>query len=366
MKRTIHILSAVGALSAAAASSAYGSAPRSAAGHTDALTAAYTAPLQGGGKGHGGGGRHQGGGGGQGRGHQGGGGGQARGHQGGGGGSQHARGNQGGGGGSKARGGGNETRRAVAHTSSPGRGNGGSERALRSNRSASNDRVKRGSGRANRAVEVAPRGRPARAIGPRETERATWILNSVATRGRSHGLRADAVNVRNDEGRIRLLNRTGLVLLDMDADRYGEIGAWRLRRMGDRRPNGNAPAFCRNGDGHPVWGREWCLNKGFGLGSREGTLWSRGIIDDVVFQRYDYGTRLDRGGLLGVLGDLVLARLGLQAVSMGYDQPLMGTWVAEPSSPRLLRVYAGPYPVAEFVDTDYDNRPEILYVVQPL
>jgi hypothetical protein len=136
--------------------------------------------------------------------------------------------------------------------------------------------------------------------------------------------------------------------------------------MGDQQARGNAPAFCRSGDGHPVWGREWCLDKGFGLGSRTGTLWSRGTIDDVVFQRLDYGTRLDRGGLIGVLGDLVLGRLALQALTLGYDQPLMGMWVAEPQSPRLLRVYSGGYPVAEFVDTDYDNRPEILYVVQPL
>jgi hypothetical protein len=137
--------------------------------------------------------------------------------------------------------------------------------------------------------------------------------------------------------------------------------------MGDQRPRGNAPAFCRSGEGHPVWGREWCLDKGFGLGSRTGTLWSRGTIDDVIFLRQDYyPTRLDRGGLIGVLGDLVLGRLTLQALTLGYDQPLVGMWVAEPQSPRLLRVYSGGYPVAEFVDTDYDHRPEVLYVVQPL
>jgi hypothetical protein len=358
MHRALHILSAVGALSAAVASSAHASAPRADAGHADALTAAYesAAPLQGGGKGQGGG---------QARGHQGGGGGQhARGHQGGSGGRQ-ARPSHGGGG-SKARGGGGGNGRSETRVASRGRGNSGGERALRSNRGTRTDRVERGSGRANRSADVAPRGRSARAAGPRDTERATWILNNVATRGRSRGLRADAVSVRSVDDRVRLLNRSGLVLLDMGADRYGEIGAWRLRRMGDWRPRGNAPAFCRSGEGHPVWGREWCLNKGFGLGSRQGTLWSRGIIDDVIFRRYDYDTRLDRGGLLGVLGDLVLGRLALQAVTLGYDQPLVGMWVAEPSSPRLLRVYSGPYPVAEFVDTDYDNRPEILYVVQPL
>jgi hypothetical protein len=33
------------------------------------------------------------------------------------------------------------------------------------------------------------------------------------------------------------------------------------------RGRGNAPAFCRSGEGHPVHGRQWCRDKGFGLGS---------------------------------------------------------------------------------------------------
>ena len=200
----------------------------------------------------------------------------------------------------------------------------------------------------------------------RGSEHATQLLRNATAIGRGRGLTADAMNVRDEKGRVRLVNRRGDILMDMPADRYGEIGAWRLRRMGDQRPRGNAPAFCRSGEGHPVWGREWCLDKGFGLGSRLGTLWSRGTIDDVIFRRVYFGSPLDHGGLLGVLGDLVLGRLALQAVTLGYDQPLTGVWVAEPQSPHLLRVYSGTYPVAEFVDTDYDNRPEILYVVQPL
>lgn len=173
--------------------------------------------------------------------------------------------------------------------------------------------------------------------------------------------------MRADNGRVRLLNRRGDVLMDLAADRYDDIGYWRLRRMGDWQPRANSPSFCRSGEGHPVWGREWCLDRGFGLGNRAGTVWSRGPVDDVVFLgQPDYGTRLDRGGLLGVLGDLILGRLALQALGLGYDQPLAGTWVAQPGSPRLLRVYSGPYPVAELVDTNYDNRPEVLWVVQPV
>lgn len=163
-----------------------------------------------------------------------------------------------------------------------------------------------------------------------------------------------------------MLNRRGDVLLDMDEDRIGDLGGWRLRRTGDQRPRENAPAFCRSGEGHPVRGRDWCIDKGFGLGSRSGTLWSRGTLDDVIFRRRGDDGRLDRSGLIGVLGDLVFGRLALQAVTLGYDQPLYGSWVAQPEGPRLLRVYSGDYPVAELVDNDRNDRVEVLYVVQPL
>jgi len=364
MSRAIRILSAVGALTAAVASSAHATALRSTLESPDALLGAHVsaAPLQGGGKGHGGGGgQHA-------RGHQGGGGGKHQGaaRQAGGGGGGHRARPSSGGGRKHAHGGGGHARRTEVGASGRGRGSGGGERAVRSSRRTHSDRAERATVRGSRSAALAPRGAGARKGDVRGSERAARLLSSAAALGHGRGLAADAVNVRTENGRVRLLNRRGDVLMDMDADRYGDIGAWRLRRMGDWRPRGNAPAFCRSGEGHPVWGREWCLDKGFGLGSRAGTLWSRGTIDDVIFRRLDYGTRLDRGGLLGVLGDIVLGRLALQAVTLGYDQPLVGMWVAEPRSPRLLRIYSGGYPVAEFVDTDYDNRPEILYVVQPL
>jgi len=362
MNRAI-LLSAMGALSATLAGSAHAAVLRAGLDRPDGLSAAHVglAPQQGGGKGHGGGGGQHGGG------QQGGGGkhgGAAR--QGGGGGGHRAA-SPGGHGHGQAHAGGGHARRTEAHASGRGRGSGGGERAVRASRSTRTERVKRTADLGSRSTRVASHGATARTAGVHGGERAARLLTSAAALGRGRGLAADAVNVRDESGRIRLLNRRGDVLMDMAADRYDAIGAWRLRRMGDWRPRANAPAFCRSGDGHPVWGREWCLDKGFGLGSRAGTLWSRGTVNDVVFLRQDdYPTRLDRGGLLGVLGDLVLGRLALQALTLGYDQPLVGTWVVEPQHPRLLRVYSGGYPVAEFVDTDYDNRPEILYVVQPL
>jgi hypothetical protein len=172
-------------------------------------------------------------------------------------------------------------------------------------------------------------------------------------------------DVRSQNGGVRILNRRGDLLVDLDENRARTLGGWQMRRLGDRQPRANAPAFCRSGEGHPVWGREWCLDKGFGLGSRSGTLWSRGTIDDVTWRRQT-DDRMDRGGLIGVLGDIVLGRLALQAVTLGYDQPLAGYWVAQPEGPRLLRVRSGEYEVAEFVDTNRDDRVDVLYVSQPV
>jgi hypothetical protein len=260
-----------------------------------------------------------------------------------------------------------------------GSGNGASSASSRSENGAANRasnattgaaRASDGRGRRDRLsgqalqarINELPQGLRRMATSGRPSER--MAVGAIA-RGRARGLDADAFDVRSDGGRLRVLNRSGLLLLDLDDDRARDLGAWRLRRLGDRQPTGNAPAFCRSGAGHPVHGRQWCLDKGFGLGSRNGTVWSRGGIDDVIWRRRT-DDRLDRGGLAGVLGDVIFGRLALQAITLGYDQPLVGFWVAQPEGPRILRVHSGDYEVAEFVDTDRDDRADVLYVVQPV
>ena len=46
-----------------------------------------------------------------------------------------------------------------------------------------------------------------------------------------------------------------LLIAPMNADAQGR---------GNGNGNGNGPAFCRNGQGHPVYGWEWCRQKGWG------------------------------------------------------------------------------------------------------
>jgi hypothetical protein len=384
----------------------------------DALGVLQQGKGQGGGQGGGGGqearggGRGQGGGGGQaresgGRG-QGGGGGQdargsGRGNSGGGearpsrgsgsgsgsGGGQSARGSSGGGSGGNSGSARNDDRGRGrgSDDASESRGNSGNASSARESRGSSGnaanasgrgnsggsaDRPAMASGRSRNSLgsndlrtrlNALPEAQRRLANSSRASER--MAVGAIA-RGHARGLAADAFDVRSDNDRVRILNRRGDVLFDMNDRQADDLGGWRMRRLGDQYARSNAPAFCRSGEGHPVWGRQWCLDRGFGLGSRTGTIWSRGSIGDIIFRNPDYRTRYDRVGLLDVLGAVVLNRLGLHSIGMGYDQPLTGYWVADPSGPYLLRVNSGPYEVAEFYDGDRDNRPEVLYVVQPV
>ena len=281
-----------------------------------------------------------------------------------------------------SRGSSGERRKAVARESGSGSGRGNASADAR-DRGSSTEAAVRDVASGSRGGSSAARG--ARRLAPgrmrermntlspelrrfagssRASERMAAGALALAT---ARGLGSDAVFVRPDNDRVRLLNRRNELLLDLDERRARDLGFWELRQLGDRQPRAGAPAFCQNGEGHPVWGREWCLDKGFGLGARPGFLWSRGRVDDVVYYRPYYDRpRLDRVGLVDVLGDIIFGRLALHALSLGFDQPLAGVWVADPGAPRILRVYSGDGQVAEFVDLDRDDRVEVLYVAQPV
>jgi hypothetical protein len=198
------------------------------------------------------------------------------------------------------------------------------------------------------------------------SRRSETMVLGAAARGYAWGMDPDLIDVQPSGDRVMVRNRRGDLLVDLDDRQARDLGYWNLRRLGDRRATGNAPAFCRSGAGHPVWGREWCLDRGHGLGSRTGTIWSRTRVDDVVFRRTVDRDRLARDVLIGVVGDVVLNRLGLHALSMGYTDPLYGHWIAEPDAPRILYVSSGDVVVAEFVDLNRDDRVDVLYVLQPL
>lgn len=78
----------------------------------------------------------------------------------------------------------------------------------------------------------------------------------------------DDRRVRRQDGRIILRDGNGRVIVIGD-DRIDE--RFRARR-------GRGPAFCRSGAGHPVFGRRWCLEKGFGLGDRDDVFFEDGRV----------------------------------------------------------------------------------------
>ncbi|HEX6135704.1 MAG TPA: hypothetical protein VFZ24_17150 [Longimicrobiales bacterium] len=163
------------------------------------------------------------------------------------------------------------------------------------------------------------------------------------------------------DDRVRLLNRDEDLLLELDDDEARRLGYWDIRRLDPDRVREGAPAFCRSGAGHPVWGREWCIDKGFGLGASDDWRWGRHYPDDIFF-RTDDRVSLDRGGLADVLGSIIFGRLALHALTLGLDDPLGGRWIGEPTGPSILLVDAGPRPVAELVDLDRDGDVDVMYV----
>lgn len=98
--------------------------------------------------------------------------------------------------------------------------------------------------------------------------------------------------------------QTQVIVLDDDGDRDWDDRDWNRRDRNDRQKivlrdgnrtiilddddfvrfpvrNDSGPSFCRSGAGHPVFGLQWCLNKGYGIG-RPGAWFLRG--DDLFLR----------------------------------------------------------------------------------
>jgi hypothetical protein len=116
--------------------------------------------------------------------------------------------------------------------------------------------------------------------------------------------------------------------------------------------NGNGPAFCRSGQGHPVHGREWCRDKGWGLGAQ------RDVFGDIIFRqpkdrRYEQRT-LGRGTLGDILGGVVLGRF--ERIGRYYGSaPMTGHWIHD-YGVRTLQLNVGALPIARLVDVNRDGR----------
>lgn len=174
--------------------------------------------------------------------------------------------------------------------------------------------------------------------------------------------RRDDFRISEAGNEILLTNLNGDRLVFLDDDHARDLGRWRVGVIDDN-PREGGPSFCRSGAGHPVWGREWCLDKGFGLGSNEDFRWGRTTDPgDIVFREFSPGGSLIGNALASVLGTNAFNRLALHAVTLGLVEPLVGRWVSQNTGPQLLFVNSGQTPVAELVDVNRDNRADNMLV----
>ena len=150
---------------------------------------------------------------------------------------------------------------------------------------------------------------------------------------------------------------------DWDRDRDRDYDDRYDRRRDDRYDRDryevnrkNAPPFCRSGRGHPVHGREWCRQKGYGLGDDR---WERARWDDVIFGRRNTSGRVSGSILEQIVGRTIYNRLALQSRQFGGGS-MYGEWITPSGGPRMLHVYSGSRPLAEFVDGNRDGRAELI------
>jgi hypothetical protein len=155
------------------------------------------------------------------------------------------------------------------------------------------------------------------------------------------------------EGAMRMLAIVGVVLatslLPVQAEAQGRGQGQGVRQQG--------PPFCQNGQGHPVHGRSWCIQKGFGLGRQ---VWRQVRWDDAVLRGGRRSGDLNRATLGDVLGSVVLSRLDGHRRAAGHRDPLAGRWLRAEDGGAVLQIRAGNAVIAELVDWNRNGRIDLV------
>jgi hypothetical protein len=223
---------------------------------------------------------------------------------------------------------------------------------------------------ANRGRVVSPFARDLRLSDVRPSTRkfvnsnraAEFVTGGALAYAFARGAPENALLITPTGRDVSVRNRKGDLLLALDDDHARDLGAWQVSPLNNRAKEGS-PSFCRSGQGHPVWGRQWCLDKGFGLGSQQNLRWgTTRSIGDIIFGRQSRSGILTRDALLGLLGPVAFDRLALHALTLGYTDPLTGVWRSDASGPNVLLVNSGSHPIAELVDTNRDQRSDQMLV----
>jgi hypothetical protein len=166
----------------------------------------------------------------------------------------------------------------------------------------------------------------------------------------AESIRRDLAGVaRTDTGVLRIITTNRI----NPADSLPAPSAPRAFIM--RRSNQpGAPAFCQTGAGHPIFGRDWCFERGFRLG-RE---WERDRVTDVRINRNAGIGRIDRARLEQMLGAKIVGRIE----ELGFKDEISGSWVDTPTGGLILRVASGSTQIAELADRNRDGRVDVLWL----
>jgi hypothetical protein len=195
---------------------------------------------------------------------------------------------------------------------------------------------------------------------------ALAVAAPVEAQRRADRDRDDDRYERDDDHRVgeREGNREG---------RKGDSDDWDYSRTAERRgeradrerrgERGNGPSFCRSGEGHPVFGWDWCRERGWDRGATIPVRWERRSWEDVVFRRSDQRGALDRRDLGDVLGSVVFGRLDTRRRELGSRDSYVGRWVTSGNG-RELWVTAGGVPLARLVDRNGDRRVDGIYLAE--
>jgi len=135
-------------------------------------------------------------------------------------------------------------------------------------------------------------------------------------------------------------------------------------QRGQARDRGQGgPAFCRSGAGHPVYGRQWSLEKGFGLG---GFGWRRATLGRIVFQRTPRGRvegRIGTREVVEILTGAVLDEIFGERRGNRDRSRLAGAWRGGPDDGILvLELFDGDDSIAELADTDLDGDVDVVLI----
>lgn len=180
-------------------------------------------------------------------------------------------------------------------------------------------------------------------------------LHAQGRAGERAGSRVEDARARGVDSRAR----------DRRDDRYEQRRDRRDDRYdarGDRRIQQRAgPPFCRNGQGHPVFGMRWCHERGF---SSRPIRWERASWGSITMRD---PRRAERGSagrvLLGdILGESVYGRVDAHRRALGVTQPLVGQWHRDSAGMYVLQLTAGGLPIAEFVDRGGNGRVDIVRI----